>query len=116
MLPLRQFLTAVAVVLALGACEHFLPPEVPSEATGPIAPGFARIRIENTGSLVVRETWYSACIGGTDVLKVRRRIDPGESTQQDVRAGCVRVTLYPESGAFYLTVQAPEGEVTIVEI
>lgn len=114
--PFHKLFAALALVFALGGCDHFLAPEAPAEASGPIATGFARIRIENTGDVTVRETWYASCLGGQDVLKVRRRIAPGESTQQDVRAGCVRLTLYPDAGAFYITVVANEGEVTVVQL
>lgn len=114
-LRLRSALFALVTLVA--GCEHFAPYKAIPEATGPIATGDARIRIENTSSVTITETWYSACLGGGESpLKVPRTIRPGESTQQDVPAGCTRLTMYHATGAYRVTVTAPAGEVTTVVI
>jgi hypothetical protein len=105
-----------ALIVLLSGCEHFAPYKTIPEATGPIATGAARIRIENGSAVTITETWYAACLGGESPLKVPRTIRPGEATQQDVAAGCTRLTLYFSAGVYRVTVTAPEGEVTTVGI
>lgn len=106
-----------ALLLPLFGCEHFTPYKTIPEATGPIAAGAARVRVQNNSAVTITETWYAPCLAdGEPPLKVPRTIRPGESTQQDVAAGCVRLTLYYSAGAYRLTVTAPEGEVTTVTI
>lgn len=112
---LRRLALAILVIAAAG-CDHFSPVEPIAESTGPIPTGMARVRLENSGTFTILETWYTPCLGGAEPLKVRRRVEPGGSSQQDVAAGCVRLTLYPEGSPFYVTVIAPQGEVTTVTI
>jgi hypothetical protein len=111
-----RLLVALFTLLVSSGCEHFAPYEAVPEATGPIPEGMARVRIENGGSYTILETWYSSCLGGNGILKVPRTIRPGESTQQDVTAGCVRVMMYPRTGVLQATVTAPAGEVTVVAL
>lgn len=102
-------------MLALvSACEHFTEPQAPPQASGPIPAGAGRIRVENTLSAPIFETWYAPCVGNDQPLKVRRTIRQGESTLQDVAAGCTRVTVYRDRGATTFAVDAEEGVVTTV--
>lgn len=111
-----RLLVALLTLVAASGCEHFAPYKAIPEATGPIPEGMARVRIENGGSQTILETWYSSCLGGMGILKVPRTIRPGDSTQQDVTAGCVRVMMYPRAGVLQATITAPAGEVTVVRI
>ena len=114
---LRAAPLSLLLILPLFGCEHFTPYRTIPEATGPIAPGAARVRVHNNSTVTITETWYAPCLGnGEPPLKVPRTIRPGESTQQDVAAGCVRLTLYHAAGAYLVTVNAPAGEVTTVTI
>lgn len=114
---LRRIPLLVALLLPAFGCEHFTPYRTIPEATGPIAAGAARVRVQNNSTVTITETWYAPCLaGGEPPLKVPRTIRPGQSTQQDVTAGCIRLTLYHSGGAFNVTVTAPEGAVTTVTI
>lgn len=116
MLARARLVLGGLALLFVSGCEHFAPYEAIPEATGPIPEDKARVRIENHGTYTILETWYASCLGGNGVLKVPRTIRPGESTQQDVAPGCVRVTMYPRTGALQATVSAPAGEVTVVTL
>lgn len=117
MRSLRAVPLLLALLSPLIGCEHFAPYKTIPQSTGPIAAGDARVRVQNSSTVTITETWYSPCLaGGEPPLKVPRTIRPGESTQQDVPAGCTRLTLYHAGGAYLVTVTAPEGEVTTVTI
>ncbi len=110
----RALLVLVLLLAPVAACEHFTDPEAPPQASGPIPAGAGRIRVENTLSAPIVETWYAPCLGNVVPLKVRRTIRQGESTLQDVTAGCTRVTMYRDGGAVTVSVSAEEGVITTV--